>query len=66
MYRDRVFENNVDLSSQLVCIEPLIDINKSVAPVSYKSYKYRHIAHSVLLAEEIAYADLSNNEITYL
>ena len=63
-YSDAAFANNADSSSQLGYIIILIDATNMAVLVSYKSYKSRRIARSVLSAEVIAFADLSDNALT--
>ena len=62
-YGDAVFANNADLSSQIGRIVLLTGDNHNSIPVSYKSYKSRRVAHSVLSAEVIAFADLSEDGV---
>ena len=63
-YGDAVFPNNADVSSQLGRILLLTDYNRNSIPVSYKSYKLRRVACSVLSAEAIASADLFDDALT--
>ena len=64
-YSDVAFANNADLFSQLGYIIILIDATNKALPVSYKSYKSRRIARSILSAEVIAFAVLSDDTITF-
>ena len=62
-YTDASFAYNIDLSSQLVRIVLLTDDNHNAMPVSYKSYKSRRVARSVLSGEVIAFENLFDNHL---
>ena len=62
-YGDAAFVNNADLSSQLGLIVLLTDDNRNAIPLSYKSYKSRRVARSILSAEVIAFAELFNDAL---
>ena len=62
-YSDFAFANNADSSSQLGYIILLTYATNKAVGVSYKSYKVKRIARSVLSAEVIAFADFSDNAI---
>ena len=64
VYSDAAFANTPDLSSQLGQIVLLTDDNHNPIPVSYKSYKTRSVARSVLFAEVIAFANLFDDALT--
>ena len=63
-YSDASFAGNTDLSSQLGRIILLSDDSNRVVPISFKSYKSRRIARSVLAAEVIAFSDLFDEAIS--
>ena len=62
-YSDAAFANNIDLSQQLMRIVPLTDVSNKAIAVSYKSYKSRRVARSVLSAEVSAFADLTDDAL---
>ena len=62
-YSDVAFANSADLSSQLGRIVLLTDDYHNAIPVSYKSYKWRRVARSVLSTEVITFADLFDDAL---
>ena len=62
-YSEAAFANISDLSSQLGRIVLLTDDKHNDIPVSYKSYKSRRVAHSVLSAKVITFADIFGDSL---
>ena len=62
-YSDAAFVKKADLFSQLGRIVLFPDVDHNSTPVSYKSYKSRRVARSVLSAEVIAFADLFDDAL---
>ena len=60
-YSDAAFSNNRDRTSQLGRIILLTDEHDKAIPIVFKSYKSRRVTRSVLSAEVIAFAVLSDD-----
>ncbi len=57
-YSDASFAGNQDLTSQLVYIIFIVDVDGNAPPIHFKSYKLSRVTRSVMAAEAIAFRDM--------
>ena len=63
-YSDAAFANNSDLTTQPGRAILLVNKDGIAMPISYKSYKSRHVTRSVLAAEVSSFAEMFDDAFT--